>query len=133
MRVLFLFCERFGLETFRKGHSDAPDDERELNVENAVVCLIHAEPDDDGKTVTKLIKNAKWIARKFDSRRVVLHFFAHLGEVACEADTARELIESARDRLVASDYDVTLTPFGYFCRLDFGVHGESLAKIFKVL
>jgi len=93
---------------------------------------VHAEDGDGTKAVTKLIKNAKWICGKFDSRRVVLHFFAHLGEEAGSPEVARELLAAARDRLTASEYEATVTPFGWFCRLDFGVHGESLAKVFKV-
>ena len=132
MRVLYFYCDRFGLETFRKSDDSAPDDERTEEVDGAVVCLVHAEDGDDERKVTKLIKNAKWIAGKFDSRRVVLHFFAHLGENAGDPELAKGLLESARDRLSAADYDAKLMPFGYFCRLDLAVHGESMAKIFKV-
>lgn len=133
MRVLFLFCERFELEPHRKGHPDVEDDERGMEVENTVVALIHAEPTDDSKTVTKLIKNAKWIAGKFESRRVVLHSFAHLGGESADPELARELLAAARDRLCASDRKAEVTPFGYFCRLELAVHGESMAKVFKIL
>lgn len=133
MRVLFLFCERFELEPFRKGNPDVEDDDRRVVVDDAVVALIHAEDGDDSKTVTKLIKNAKWIAGKFDSRRVLLHAFAHLGEVTCDPEVAHELMLAAGERLRSAGWEADVTPFGYFCRLDFAVHGESMAKIFKVL
>ena len=133
MRVLYLFCDEFRLEPFRKGHADAVAEERhvDIDVQNAVVCLVHSEDEDDGKIVTKLIKHAKWVAKKFESKTIVLHFFAHLGENSGDADRALELLQTAQERLLAVDYDCRLTPFGYFCRLDFKVHGESLAKIFK--
>ena len=131
MRVLFLFCERFRLDPHRKGNAEAEDDERSITMENVVVALIHAEDGDDSSTVTKLLKNAKWVAGKFGSRRILLHSFAHLGEGGCEPSRARELILAAHERLVAADWEADVTPFGYFCRLDFLVHGESMAKIFK--
>lgn len=131
MRVLFFYCPKFELETFRKGHPEAPDDERRIDCNDAVVCLVHGEPGDASGQVTKLIKNAKWIAKKFTSKRVVLHFFAHLGEEKCSPEEAQEMLMAAKVRLEASDYEVELTPFGYFCSLNFFVHGESLAKIFK--
>ena len=133
MRVLFLYCERFELETFRKASEGVPDDERREEAEAAVVCLVHSEDGDDGKTATKLVKNARWIAGKFGSKRIVLHFFAHLGEDRGNADLARELLSGCRDRLEAAGYEARVMPFGYFCRLRFDVHGESLAKVFKVL
>lgn len=131
MKVLYFYCERFRLVTFRKGYEAAPDDDRDFAIDHAVVCLVHAEPQDENKQVTKLIKGAKWIAGKFDTKNVVLHFFAHLGSETAEADAARALLESAHERLSAAEYDSHLMPFGYFCSLDLGVHGESMAKVFK--
>jgi len=131
MRVLYLYCERFRLATFRKGYEDAPDDDREVDVRDAVVCLVHSEEGDENRQVTKLIKNAKWIAGKFDTKNVVLHFFAHLGPETGEPENARELLEGAQARLVESGYETHLTPFGYFCSMDLGIHGESMAKVYK--
>ncbi|MEZ6196431.1 MAG: threonyl-tRNA synthetase editing domain-containing protein [Planctomycetota bacterium] len=133
MRVLSLFCERFGLETYRKSVAEAPDDERRVALDHALVCLVHGETGDDDRTVTKLVKHAKWQARKFESRCIVLHFFAHLGEDRGDPELCARRLAAAAARLRAADYEAHVMPFGYFCRLDFGVHGESLAKVFKVL
>jgi hypothetical protein len=132
VRVLYLFCERFGLATFRKARPEAADDERQVAVENVVVCLVHCEADDGNDQVTKLIKGAKWIAGKFDSKRIVLHFFSHLSGDDGQSPAARELLGAARERLATAGYEALLMPYGYFCKLDLGVHGESLAKVFRV-
>ena len=131
MRVLYLFCERFGLETYRKARPEVEDDERRFKIDNAVVCLVHAEEDDGNDEVTKLIKGAKWIAGKFDSKRIVLHYFAHLGNDEAQAANAPALMQTARERLSTSGWEAHLMPYGYFCKLDLGVHGESLAKVYR--
>lgn len=133
MHVLYLFCERFGLETYRKARAEVEDDERKFLCENCVVCLIHTEATDGNDQVTKLIKNAKWIAKKFESKKIVLHYFSHLADGTEPAAKAPEILGAARDRLLAAEYEAHLMPYGYFCKLDLGVHGESLAKVFKTL
>ena len=73
----------------------------------------------------------KWLARKWETREVVLHSFAHLGADKAEAGFAAELFEQARERLAAVDYRVTVTPFGYFNDILIRAPGEPLARIYK--
>lgn len=42
-------------------------------------------------------------------------------------------LQSAAARLRKTNYQVTLTPFGWLCEWDLSVYGESLAKVFKSL
>jgi hypothetical protein len=37
------------------------------------------------------------------------------------------------ERLRSVGYRVWITPFGWVCEWELGVHGESLAKVFKSL
>ena len=83
-----------------------------------------------GKVATKMVKNIKWVAGKFSSKRVVLHYFAHLGRESADAELARELVESVAERLRGVDYDVTVTPYGYFTEFKLHVAGESMGKVF---
>ena len=108
------------------------DEERE--VRDCVLVLVQAEEDDPEKgkkVLDKLIKNAKWLAGKFDTRAVVLHFFSHLSESRSDPQYARDLLEKAAQRLEGAGYSVHITPFGYFCEMKLHIGGESLAKVFK--
>src|SRR5262245_61669831 len=80
VRVLFLFARRFRFRTHHKALAEAPDDDRDVTVENAAMAFVHAEPSDGGDQETKLVKNLKWVAGKFETKRLVLHYFSHLGE-----------------------------------------------------
>jgi len=131
VRVLFLYAKSFRFRVHHKALSDAPDDDRDETVENAALAFVHAEPGDGSEQETKLVKNVKWVAGKFESKRCVLHYFSHLGEERLDAEATRALMERARTRLEAAGYDARITPFGYFCDLGMDLPGESMARVFK--
>lgn len=133
MRVLFWFCDRFAWTPTLKTLEEAPDaapDERT----RAVVAFIHVEPGDlgDGSSAeTKLVKNAKWVARKWEVQVVVLHSFTHLGEAKADPEAAKALIDRAEERLKSAGYQAVQTPYGYFNDLSIEAPGHPLARIFK--
>ncbi len=132
MRVLFWYCDTFAWNPAVKTLADAPDALASAH-EKTVVAFIHVEPKDlaDGAAETKLVKNAKWLARKWDTLNVILHSFTHLGEEKADAQQARELIDRAHQRLEAAGYASVQTPYGYFNDLSLQAPGHPLARIFK--
>jgi len=133
MRVLFWYMDEFGWTPTIKTLADAPDGESGF-VEKAIVAFIHTELDDEKnqpKQVTRLIKQLKWLAKKWETNRVVLHSFAHLGDVKSSPEFADELINAAKERLESVNYEVITTPFGYFLDLKLSAPGHPLARIFK--
>ncbi|MDF1815720.1 MAG: threonyl-tRNA synthetase editing domain-containing protein [Verrucomicrobiales bacterium] len=133
MRLLLFYTHDFWLKPFRQNLDGVEETEQETETQEAVLALVHAEPEDtgrEGKVVTKAIKNIKWVAGKFDSKRVVLHYFAHLGKESAQHELAREMVESMRERLEKSGYEVHVTPYGYFNEFKLHVAGESLGKVF---
>ena len=133
MRVLFWYCDGFGWTPARKTLEDAPDAAPDAH-ENAVVAFVHVEPADvekENAVETKLVKNAKWLARKWDTGRIVLHSFTHLAEEKADPAFARALLGRAKDRLVSAGYQAHETPYGYFHDLAIQAPGHPLARIFK--
>ena len=133
MRVLYWYCRRFEWTPAMKTLDDAPEAEP-ADLANTIVAFVHIEPRDllkDSTAETKLIKNAKWLARKWDTGQIVLHSFTHLGEEKAEASEARKLLDRAQERLQNSDYTIFQTPYGYFLNLTIDAPGHPLARIFK--
>ena len=133
MRVLFWFCDTFAwtptLKTLEEAPDAAPDERR-----RAVVAFIHVEPGDveaGSSAETKLVKNAKWVARKWEVRQIVLHSFTHLGEQKADPDQAKALIDRTGERLTLAGYETVQTPYGYFNDLTIEAPGHPLARIFK--
>ena len=133
MRVLFWFCEKFAWTPAIKTLENVPDagpDERR----NVVVAFIHVETRDvtgGGTAETKLVKNAKWLARKWEVNQVLLHSFTHLAEEKAAPDQAKALLDRVQDRLCNAGYETSQTSYGYFNDLSLEARGHPLARIFK--
>jgi hypothetical protein len=133
MRVLFWYCDRFAWQPALKTLADAPD-AASMAHEQVVVAFIHVEPSDvesGSSAETKLVKNAKWLARKWETRCVILHSFTHLGEVKAEPEDAKSLIDRTQERLKTAGYTAFQTPYGYFNDLSLEAPGHPLARIYK--
>jgi hypothetical protein len=133
MRILFWYCDHFDWTPAIKTLDDAPKAGPAEN-ENTVVAFVHIEPKDvktGSSAETKLVKNSKWLARKWEISKVVLHSFTHLGEEKAEADKARALLDRAQKRLENAGYSVIQTPYGYFLDLAIKAPGHPLARVYK--
>ncbi len=135
MRVLFWYCSRLAWTPTRKTIENVVDGvSRE--VQDSVVGFIHVEPEDEeraSKVETKLVKNLKWLAGKWETKRIVLHSFAHLAEEKADVEFSQGLFERAHKRLDESGYEVIETPYGYFNDLELVAPGHPLARVFKQL
>ena len=104
------------------------------NYQDVLVAFIHIEPKDvlEGSSAAKkLLKNIKWLAKKWDNKKVILHSFTHLGEEKAEAGEALDLLNHIESRLISVNYEVIQTPYGYFLDLDMKAKGHPLARIYK--
>jgi hypothetical protein len=133
MRLLFWYCDRFAWHPSMKVLDHAPE-AMPMSHEQAVVIFIHVEPSDveEGSSAeTKLVKNAKWLARKWETKRVILHSFTHLGEQKADPEAAKGLIDRVQKRLETAGYTAVQTPYGYFNDLSMDAPGHPLARIYK--
>lgn len=133
MRVLFWYCDHLGWKPALKTLDEAPDAEPGAR-DSVVAAFVHVEPGDveTGSTAeTKLVKNAKWLARKWETEEILLHSFTHLGEEKAEPAAAQELLSRAQERLTGAGYATSQTPYGYFLDLDLKAPGHPLARIYK--
>ncbi|MFK5895119.1 MAG: threonyl-tRNA synthetase editing domain-containing protein [Pseudomonadota bacterium] len=133
MRILFWYCDNFSWTPAIKTLDFAPEAESGT-FHDAVVAFVHVEPKDileGSSSEKKLLKNIKWLAKKWDTKKIILHSFTHLGEDKADADKAHELLNRVDVRLKNVDYDVTQTPYGYFLDLDMQAKGHPLARIYK--
>ncbi len=133
MKLVMLYCERFAYTPAHKSLEGVPDASTPVELERALVGLIHAEEldmADPARTEKRLIKNLKWGARKNDTGTIVLHSFSHLAASKAAPDFTGALLERAATRLAEAGYAPHLTPFGYFLDLDLQAPGRSTARIF---
>ncbi len=134
MKLLLIYADRFGYRTTMKTVASEPDRDEATEITDALVGFIHFEEQDEGDPAgieTKLVKNLKWAARKNDTKRILLHSFAHLAETKATPEFAKRVLDGAQTRLVQSGYEAVQTPFGYFLNLDLAAPGRPSARVFK--
>lgn len=134
MKLLMIYMDRFAYLPTIKTLSDFPDQNEGRSFEEVQVAFIQAEKEDEenSKPVEKkILKNLKWIAGKNNTRKIILHSFAHLSDSKADPGFTKSLFNSIEQRLTASGYEVYQTPFGYFLDLDVKAPGHSLARVFK--
>lgn len=135
MRILLWYCDKFNWTPAIKTLENVPDSEPgQFN--EVLVAFVHVEPADveEGSSAEKkLLKNLKWLAKKWDKQSIVLHSFTHLGENKAEPEQALELLNRVQQRLINTGYQVVQTPYGYFLDLDMQAKGHPLARIYKEL
>ncbi len=136
MKLLLIYMNEFSCYPRVKTLEDFPDVQDDLSLSDVQTAFIHAEAEDEDTDRTpavekKLLKNIKWAAGKNNTKKVVLHSFAHLSESKAEPHFTKALFGRVEERLKNSGYDVYQTPFGYFLDLDVKAPGYSLARVFK--
>jgi len=134
MKLLMIHCSRFAYKPTVKVLEDAADAEGNAEYDNILVAFIQAEADDENDlngVEKKVVKNLKWACGKNNTRKVMLHSFAHLSDSKAGPDFTIELFKKAKERLENAEYETFMTPFGYFLDLDMQAPGYSLARIFK--
>ena len=134
MKLLLFYAHSFSYETAAKSLASVPDVQQEEDISDAVVVFFHVEAEDPerkSKVVQKFVKNVKWLSGKFLTKNVVLHSFNHLSGSKADPDFSKEVLDEVVARLTRTDFQVSVTPFGYFNEFKIHVAGDSLAKVFK--
>jgi len=134
MKVLLIYCKVFAYTPTSKTLEIAEVNEKPASYENAQTAFIQVEAEDiekESQVIKKLLKNIKWVCGKNDTKKVVLHSFAHLSESKADPEFSKKIFDSVQERLENVGYEVFQTPFGYFLDLKVNAPGFSLARVFK--
>jgi len=136
MKLLMFYCPKFHSIPYERVLSLAGEKACEVDVKDAVVVFYQLEQRDEQqrkKILNKALKNIKWLAGKFNTKKVVLHSFNHLSTSKASPEFAIEFVKDLVARLQNTEYRVLETPFGWLNGWTMSVAGESLAKVFKDL
>jgi hypothetical protein len=134
MKILFIYCKKFGYTPTDKIVEDAPDNNIPGKYENVQVAFIQVEEEDverDNEVEKKLVKNLKWICGKNQVKRIILHSFAHLSDSKADPGFTSMFLNRVDERMKNASFEVHQTPFGYFLDLQLDAPGFSLARVFK--
>lgn len=132
-----MFVENFSYEPAQKNLEIAEKITSGKQFSNAVLAFIQIEQADEENDVKsrekKIVNHLKWVARKNETKTVVLHSFAHLSDSKASPGFTRAVFDEAEKRLRNAGYITAQTPFGYFLDLNIKAPGFSLARIWASL
>lgn len=134
MKLLLIYCNKFGYNPTTKTVEDAPENNLPAQFENIQTAFIQVEQEDverEKDVETKLVKNLKWVCGKNQVKQVVLHSFAHLSDSKADPEFTKLFFDKVEARMKNAGYEVFQTPFGYFLDLQIDAPGFSLARVFK--
>ena len=134
MKVLLIYCKVFAYTPTSKTLEMAEVNENRESFKNVQTAFIQVEEEDhekESQVTKKLLKNIKWVCGKNDTKKVVLHSFAHLSESKADPGFSKNIFDKVQERLENVGYEVSQTPFGYFLDLQVDAPGFSLARVFK--
>lgn len=138
MKVLMIYCKNFGYTPTTKtveSASEITEGKQFVDIQTAFIQVEEQDVNDDRFTevAKKLVKNLKWIMKKNNATKLMLHSFAHLSESKADPELTKKFFDYAEEKMKNVGYDVHQTPFGYFLDLQVDAPGFSLARVFKSL
>ncbi len=137
MKVLALYVDEFSYIPAQKNLKEAEEISKGENYTDSVLAFIQVEENDEEHDVKsrekKLVNHLKWVARKNDCNKIILHSFAHLSESKGSVEFTKEIFDHAEKRLQNGGFITAQTPFGYFLDLQIKAPGHSLARIWASL
>lgn len=134
MKTLLIYCNQFGYTPTEKTLDFAPETKESKSYENVQTIFVHIEKEDEKneKSVFKnLVKLIKWISKKNEIKKLIIHSFAHLSESKADPHFTMEFLNNLERRMADSGFETYQTPFGYFLDLQIDAPGFSLARVFK--
>lgn len=136
MKLLMIYCDSFSYIPTVKTLDIVNDVNEGKKFEKVQTAFIQVEKGDEEMETAvarKLLKNLKWVTGKNNTKKIVLHSFAHLSESKAEPEFTMAFFNAIQQRLENSGFEVHQTPFGYFLDLHVDAPGFSLARVFKSL
>lgn len=132
MKVLLIYSNKFSYNPTIKTLEYVDDVASGESFENVQVAFIHVEQEDMEKPPVKAFINfIKWVSRKNEFKKIILHSFGHLSESKATPEFSQNLLNEFEEKLILQGFEVSQTPFGYFLDLNIEAPGFSLARIFK--
>src|SRR5437899_408349 len=135
MRVLFLHCDVLEYEVREKAlpsAEDLPPEKRRGRIEDALVCFISAEKEDESDVegiVQEAVRNIEEVAAQVKATRVAIYPYAHLSSSLAASGPAKTIFALLEERLRKSGFQVLASPFGYYKSFKVSVKRHPLSEL----
>ena len=134
MKILFLYCDKFGYDATIRTIETVEESKESNDIEGVQTAFIHVEAEDEENEASifkKVVKQIKWITKKNNTNKLVIHSFAHLSESKGDINFTKAFLDKLTKKMQDSGFETTQTPFGHFLNLRMDAPGYSTARVFK--
>lgn len=138
MKILSLHCDYIKFKPLRKALKRAEplseQEKKENIVKEALVILTAVEKSDSNidLVVKKLVEDIKDIAKKVNTKNLVIYPYAHLSSNLAPPDIAVQVLKNAEKELKKTKYlNVVRAPFGYYKEFELKCKGHPLSELSK--
>src|SRR5437867_8854876 len=135
MRILFLHCDFLEYEVREKAlpsAEDLPPERRKGRIEDALVCFITAEKDDEADPegiAREAVRNIEEVAAQVKATRVAIYPYAHLSSSLASSGPAKAIFTLLEEQLRKKGFQVLASPFGYYKSFKVSVKGHPLSEL----
>jgi len=135
MRVLFLHCDLLEYEVKEKALrsvEDLPPEKRKGRIEDALVCFISAEKEDEADpegVVREAVRNIEEVASQVKATRLAIYPYAHLSSSLAASGPAQKIFGLLEESLRKGGFHVLSSPFGYYKSFKVSVKGHPLSEL----
>ncbi|MBU0457065.1 MAG: threonine--tRNA ligase [Nanoarchaeota archaeon] len=133
MKILTIHADFIEFEARKKAFKGAEEGIKEgkQKVDECLVVFTAVEKRDEKDTkkiVERYIEEIKDIAKKIDTKTIVLYPYAHLSSSLSNPKTAEEVMKEA-EKILSEDYDVSRAPFGWYKSFNVSCKGHPLSEL----
>lgn len=134
MRLLIFDCKKFGYSLHHRTESaeEVPEGLASQAYENALVIFAAVEAGDSENAVLKAVRDIRRIARRNNSKLVVINPFAHLSPALADTSVAVALLDDFAARLrERADFSVVRGIFGWYKEFSIDVNGHRNSQFYR--
>ena len=133
MRILQLHCDSIDFTPIKKEIKNAEENisKETVRLEELVVAFVAVEKGDDSSVTKDAISQIKNSMEKIGCKKLLLYPYAHLSSNLASPDIAISLLKEMES--LASDLEVSHSPFGWTKSYKIQVKGHPLAESSKVI
>lgn len=138
MRTLMIHSNylRYKTRSKTKLAEEINDEQRDSGVDDALVCFIAVEQEDEENPdiiIKKSIKEILNVQNKVNADNIVVYPYAHLSSSLSKPDVAQKILKGIEEGLIEENEKVMRVPFGWYKSFELSCKGHPLSELSRTI
>ena len=127
---------RYKTRSKTKLAEDIEDEKRADGVDNALVCFVAVEAEDEENPeliISKSVKEILSVQNKVNADNIVVYPYAHLSSSLADANVAQQILKGIEAELIDNNEAVLRVPFGWYKSFELSCKGHPLSELSRTI